>query len=543
MGKQLHEKKRHRANNAGGVPVDSYQSALALANIMYELMPKSSGKQTEAITELNIHHIYFLYLWLTGHLSEINHSFELPDLILVSGSEDCAPHRLRRIRESGISWVEYALPYNKGKKTVHLWQPMPDAMNAIFSYWLTNHSHDLRLNLSQKKYFFWKSKVRKLRTPDDLRCQFVLRKDIFYRYFELMASGDPYLPFPAQQLFAVKKIHHHSALSYQRMTSDQIRYEVFSAQNRYLGRLMSEINRQEMKPYCDVRLPSTQSLKPILSAMEARPPYLKKEGAIVSFNFEMTEGARTYIPMEPIYIGSTRTIENAQLSCFFDHLRQQLKLQPEKSASPEALRAYYNARTYELALLFVLLTGARPTHHISIEREMCFGLQRALIRDKGRYRLINLPIYLQQAIQAYQALQARVINTLRPHDTSKMHILWYLIDEDNKARPLIAKSLRLFMHEQWQRCFTTKSGSPVNTVVPYQLRHSFAQHALMVTRPRLARQQIDLLMGHSELGEHLGNDYHFKPCDKKLLDHLNHWPSRLHLSPIEQSIFQKEDDL
>ncbi|MGO2509750.1 MAG: site-specific integrase [Vibrio hibernica] len=543
MGKRLHEKKRHRANNAGGVPVDAYQAALAIANIMHALRPKTSGAQTAPTTELSVYHIYFLYLWLTGALSEISSPNELPDLTLVSGSADCGPHQLRRIREGGISWVEYALAYPQNKKTVYLWQPMPDAMNGIFSYWLTNHKHDLHLNNAQRKDIFEKLKVKKLRTPDELRCQLVLKKDVFYRYFALMANGDPYLSLPANNLLSSSKAHHHSALSYQTLNSDQIRYEIFCAHNRYLQRLISEINQHQMKPFCDVRLPTSHALVPILSTLQERPPYIKKEGTISSFTLEMTEGARIYIPMDPIHIGSTRTIKNATLSRFFNDLRQQLTNRPEKSSSPEILREYYNSRTYELALLFILLTGTRPTHHISIERNRCFDLQRALIKDKGRYRLITLPIYLQHAIKDYLALQASILNALAPHDASTMTILWYLIDENNTACPLSAKTLRLFMNTQWQRCFSTESDSSLKNVVPYQLRHSFAQHALMVARPRLTRQQIDLLMGHSELGEHLGSAYSFKACDRILQDHLNHWPTRLHLTPFSHTPPHKESAL
>ncbi|MGB2079523.1 MAG: site-specific integrase [Vibrio sp.] len=543
MGKRIDEKKRQRANNAGGVPVDAYQASLALANIMHELRPKKSGALTKLTTELNLNHIYFLYLWLTGQLAKINSAVEIPDLLLVSGNDDCAPNKLRRIREHGISWVEYALAYPRDKDTVYLWQPMPDSLNPIFSYWLTNHGQALSLNRKQKETLYWKLKQRKLRTPDALRCKLVQRKDTFHRYFALMASRDPYLSLPAHSLLSEQKIHHHSALSYQTLSCDQIRYEIFAAQNRYLDRLISQINQSTMKPFCDVRLPETDALIPILSSLQTRPPYIAKEGSIVSFHLEITDGARTYIPIEAIRIGSTRTIENTRLSNFFGYLRQSLKKIPVKSASSRVLSEYYNARTYELALLFILLTGTRPTHHISIEREMCFGLESALIKDKGRYRLITLPDYLQQAIQAYLALQKRVLATLKPDNMTNMNMLWYLIDEHNTARPLTAKSLRLFMSAQWQRCFSSESEPTTETVVPYQLRHNFAQHALMVNSPHLTRQEIDLLMGHSELGEHLGNDYRFKPCRKKLINHLNQWPIRLQLSPIQCKRVHMEDVL
>ncbi|MEZ8859725.1 site-specific integrase [Vibrio sp. 10N.222.52.C3] len=532
MGRQSNEKKRNRANNAGGVPVDAYNVALAIANVLHELRPKTSGVLTEPTTPLNLYHIYFLYLWIAGHLSGIEREQDIPDLVLVSGRVDCALHHLRRVREGGVSWVEYAIPCALAKETVYLWQPMPDALNAVFSYWLTHHDTELRLTKMQKKQLFWRLKKRKLRTPEALRSQLVLRKDLLYSYIERMAHCDPYLSLPAQKLITAKKVHHHSALSYQMLNCDQIRYEIFCAHNRYLQRLIPQINQRHIKPFCDVRLPTTGALIPVFTTLNERPPYLKKAGAIVAFTLELTEGARTYIPIPPISIGSTRAIPIPKLSLFFGHLRQQLATVPERNASQDALREYYNARTYELALLFVLLTGARPTHHISIEREACFDLQRALIKDKGRYRLIDIPNYLRQAIESYLKLQARVLQTLAPNDASAMGPLWYLIDENNVAVPLTAKTLRLFMHAQWQHCFQQRLGAPEEKVVPYQLRHSFAQHALMATHPRLTTQQIDVLMGHSELGEHLGSAYAFQACNQTLIAHLNHWPSRLQLSAL-----------
>mgnify|MGYP000011733210 CR=1 FL=1 len=538
------EKKRNRANNAGGVPVDAYKAALAMANIFHELRPKSSGTLTKPITDLSLYHIYFLYLWITGHLQDICSAQDIPNLVLVSGSVDCAPHHLRRIREGGVSWVEYAMPYILEKETVYLWQPIPEAINSIVSYWLTNHETDLHLNETQKKYLFSRLKNRKLRTPEVLRCQLVLRKDKLYSYIERMANCDPYLSLPAKNIITSGKIHHRSALSYQMLSCDKIRYDIFCAHNSYLRRLITKINETHIKPFCNVILPTTQVLVPIFSTLNDRPPYLKKEGAIAAFTLEITDGARTYIPIPPLNIGSTRAIDAPQLSLFFNYLRQKFDTLPDKNTSNgSALREYYNARTYELALLFVLLTGARPTHHISIERNVCFDLQRTLIKDKGRYRLIDIPGYLRLAIESYLELQECVIQTLEPNNASSMTMLWYLIDENNTARALTAKTLRLFMNAHWQHCFQQRQGTMPDQVEPYQLRHSFAQHALMATRPSLTVQQIDLLMGHSELGEHLGSAYAFKASSQVLLEHLNRWPSLLRLTTITPSARKKDEVL
>jgi hypothetical protein len=62
----------------------------------------------------------------------------------------------------------------------------------------------------------------------------------------------------------------------------------------------------------------------------------------------------------------------------------------------------------------------------------------------------------------------------------------------------------------------------------------------MATHPHLTTQQIDVLMGHSELGEHLGSAYAFQACNQTLIEHLNHWPSRLQLSAITPCPSKKE---
>ena len=96
------------------------------------------------------------------------------------------------------------------------------------------------------------------------------------------------------------------------------------------------------------------------------------------------------------------------------------------------------------------------------------------------------------------------------------------------------------MHAQWQHCFQKRQNPSIDKVVPYQLRHSFAQHALMATQPRLTTQQVDVLMGHSELGEHLGSAYAFQAYNQTLIEHLNHWPSLLQLSAITPTPSKKD---
>ncbi|MFA0056820.1 hypothetical protein [Vibrio echinoideorum] len=72
--------------------------------------------------------------------------------------------------------------------------------------------------------------------------------------------------------------------------------------------------------------------------------------------------------------------------------------------------------------------------------------------------------------------------------------------------------------------------NPHSHAVPYQLRHSFAQHAFNSPSAKLTATDVDRLMGHAHLGERLGSDVLFPAKEDKLTHFLNSIPSFLHLS-------------
>jgi hypothetical protein len=81
---------------------------------------------------------------------------------------------------------------------------------------------------------------------------------------------------------------------------------------------------------------------------------------------------------------------------------------------------------------------------------------------------------------------------------------------------------------------------PGNKVVPYQLRHFFAQHALKSLDPVLTAGDIDRLMGHANAGEQLGSDVLFPAKQCKLHRFLDKLPDFLHLAesltePMEEN--------
>ena len=102
-----------------------------------------------------------------------------------------------------------------------------------------------------------------------------------------------------------------------------------------------------------------------------------------------------------------------------------------------------------------------------------------------------------------------------------MNELWYEIDINGAPEALTSRKLRLFMHQLWPN------------VVPYQLRHFFCYCANSHTASeKLFDQDIDRLMGHEKLGEHLGSDFISPANFSALKAYLNTLPKRLMLKEM-----------
>ncbi len=207
---------------------------------------------------------------------------------------------------------------------------------------------------------------------------------------------------------------------------------------------------------------------------------------------------------------------------------------PRQGWTKKQLISYYNALTYQLAFQFLMLTGVRPTHALSLEKRRCYGIKQAIHSDKGRYRVIYLCDYLQESIRYYLSIQQGLLTQLNIKTTSPY--LWFLLDKDNQAQVLNAKIIRRFMLRHWPY-----NDSDTNNIVPYCLRHTFAQMAQSHTHPQLTTQQIARLMGHSSFGEHLGSDLCFPSSKKALFAFLNHLPEKLYFSSDPSTRFSFND--
>ncbi|CAM3157512.1 site-specific integrase [Vibrio rarus] len=501
MSKFTAQQKRNRGNNSGGVAPDAQRIATTLAIALHRIHRKGDS---DTVRKRKV--VTFLTWWLTHELINSDNIAHLPTLTRVTGKAQCEAHTLRPVRTNNVTRVEYALCYLHKGGSEYLWQPIPDAFNALFVDALSSSSGAL---LTDKQHqALCEDLSRKWKTLGKLACYPRVRKDRLFRYWMHMGQSDSKLSTIAKSVMLPRhQDHHHQAKSYQRETSDQIRFKVFEAHNRYFKRITDAIRLYELTEFFGfVFKPETK-----------KPDYLKHSGTIAQLERVQTNGTYVYKPIAPIVMGSDRALSVDDTRQFFHVLADSVSEAYRTVSTPEGLRHYYNLRTYQITFQFLILTGVRPTHAISIDASQCYDCRHAMVFDKGRYRTVWLCDFFSQALKAYLALQHVVC--LHLSLTPNTLCLWYLLDENFKAQPLTAKTVRLAM----------QSFSPDASVVPYQLRHTFAQMALTATLPTLSTQLIDRLMGHSEFGEHLGNEHRFPASQHIAQDHLNRLAHQLGL--------------
>lgn len=520
--------KNNRKKNSGGIAPDPLHVVNTLRIAMIHFNRSFHGSEDkEALL------ITFIYLWMTQQLDSLTTAEDIPSLSRVTGKEACAEHRLRIINLSGISWVEYALCYSTSTGVDWQWQPIPSALNHFFYRYvktLATTAQKPLLNVALKQQL-WQFINKSWKTPKLCAQYGRLRKDVFFRYFAIMAQRCPYLSTSAKSvLLGDKTLHHHSATAYQRESSDQIRYKIFKAHNEYLERIVQAGSRYRINLALDN---GHRDLSLLLDTKVTLPAYLTTVGKIVAFERRKNphDNGYQYVELPSLWIGSDRALALDDVRAFFLALDNNVKQHTvAKVATKTQLKAYYNALTYQLAFQFLILTGARPTHAISLETRRCYGSLQSTLSDKGRYRTLYLCDYLQQTIKHYLLIQQNLLTQLGSHASSPF--LWFLFDENNQPQPLNARCMRQFMQQHWPY-----QSSNIKNIVPYCLRHTFAQLALTSTDPQLTTQHIDRLMGHSSFGEHLGSDQCFPINKKILLRFLEPLPQKLYFSLDRATLF------
>lgn len=524
-------KKINRKRNAGGVYPPAMAVCRALMHGLHQCRRVSTVSRDQATSRHERLLLHFVWLWLTGELGLVRHPEQMPTLTVVTGSESCRPHALRRVRLNNISWVEYALPYPTEQGVEWLWQPVPNGLNHYFVMALSHSTEHWRLSESDK-VAFCQLLTGRWRVPARLRGGYRLRRQALFGYFRTMAALDDKLSSLAKWvLLGEAGRHHRAACTYQRQSSDAIRAQIFQAHTRYLERLRLTLTNHPLAIRLQVPVPGQDEWQPLLQLTTPLPQHLTTPGRTQAYHLDQSAGSKTYIALPMINIGSPRSLAIEQVRTFFSHLHEVGHSRSHHLYRLSPLCALINFRAAELALLFIALTGTRPTHTISVTREHCYERRTAIVYDKGRWRAIYLCEHLRQALIRLEGLYERLTHMTGTPQNSPL--LWYQVQRCGRDQvnivPLCARTLRTFMAEHWQNGVGTTPAP-----VPYQLRHLFAQHALDSTDPQLTTQEIDRLMGHADLGEELGSANHFPISQTRLTRHLERMVDFLQLPIIKE---------
>lgn len=513
--------KKNRKHNSGGIaPISLHVSNTLCIGIerFHTFFDSAKDKCIVLMT--------FIYLWLTQQLDGLTSATDIPSLYRVTGSDPCAEHRLRIVKYNNISWVEYAQQYTTSNKVIWQWQPIPTPLCQFFLQCMRNITANTQKSIINQsiKDRLWQFINSKWRTPKHREQYGRIKKDVFFRYFTIMTKNSPYLSTLAKEvLLQHKTLHHHSASAYQRENSNQIRHQIFHEQSNFLKRIIQAANQYRL----DLTINNSHfKLSNLFNGDVCLPKYLTTAGEIIVFDRQKSPDNQgyQYVALPTISVGSNRVLPLDDVRAFFIALNDNVKQHiVTKIWTKTQLKAYYNALTYQLAFQFLILTGARPTHAISLETQRTYGGYQSTISDKGRYRTLYLCDHLRCSIEYYLSIQKNLLTRLGCQASSPF--LWFLLDEDNQPQTLNARKMRQFMHKHWPY-----QNNEVKKIVPYCLRHTFAQQALLHTNPRLTTQQIDRLMGHSSFGEHLGSDQCFPISQKIYLQFLNQLSKKLYFN-------------
>ncbi|MBB1465656.1 hypothetical protein H5300_20510 [Vibrio sp. SG41-7] len=361
--------------------------------------------------------------------------------------------------------------------------------------------------------------------------QSVGRKDNLINYFNICVQNDNHLSALPRYVLTHQhhRVHHSNARYYQQETSDRIRAKIFRAHERYLERLIFEIRALKFEERFTVerRTKNRSGIERVYlvdTTLIQNVPRAFEAHSIKQLHYHEGESKPSSV-QAPLLIGSRRSVDVVTLASFFRQIENDIlaySMSIEKEHSLETFLSYYNLCTYHLVLCFLICTGVRPTHHISIESRRYFPGKKASVRDKGHYREIFINEYLTEQIHQHQLLQQRLASLL-PAKAFHLEkdVLWYLIDDNEKAQTVSASLLRQFLKQRG------------TTFVAYSIRHAFAQFALEHVAPSsLSNAQLDRLMGHANLGEDIGNDHIFPLHRQQLIQHINRIASNFNLQKV-----------
>ncbi len=500
-------KKDNRSKNSGGVYPNALKNMYSLSHVFKQV------KENKVL-------VAWLYLWLNNRLESITTIEDLPDLIKKRNYEDCEKYAIRLYYDNTETSCEYAIEYHIHRSIHCLWQPIPKSLNTLFCSVFRSLQYDTPLLSKKQKHTLLHVIRKKQRRTANLATVPIAHKKSFQNYFQQMIQRDPRLSTLSKSvLLGRDRLHHASAMYYQSENSNSIRQQIYMAHNRYLQRLWLEAQRLQIQnnfQRVDDKPPHKKILPNPAEPHLKESMYLRESSGIAQFTIEKNKSIHRQAA--PITFASKRKIDLVDVQAFFNVIQAELiSLKPSRKATLSAQLSYYNLMTMVLAFQFIVCTGARPTHSIVVERNRIYKSHAAII-DKGRLRQIIINDFLQVQINRYLEFQTSILMQMNISLSKRPPTLCFVLNADGCMIPLSAKSVREAMRLR------------APEIVPYQLRHFFAQFALMnVINGKLTTQMIDRLMGHSQFGEHLGSHDYFPQSHCRLKSHLDLLNSQLGL--------------
>ena len=535
MGYIASEKRKNRNKQSGAPYPEAKPTVTSLTRIF-----KNLNRSQLPLKKREKFFFVFIYLWLTGELASLRKQddsakisdYTLPDLFRQQAYKTCQKNAFRTVIHGSTSWVEYAVAYPVKNHTVYLWQPVSSRLNPFFQRFISQRGYE-RPFLSSSEKDELKSMIEKRWKQhglDELE-QSVGRKDNLINYFNICVQNDNHLSALPRYVLTHQhhRVHHTNARYYQQETSDRVRAKIFRAHERYLERLIFEIRALKFEERFTVerRTKNRSGIERVYlvdTTLIQNVPRAFEAHSIQQLEYHEGE-SKPSSAQTSLLIGSRRSVDVVTLASFFRQIENDIlahSMSIEKEHSLETFLSYYNLCTYHLVLCFLICTGVRPTHHISIESRRYFPGKKASVRDKGHYREIFINEYLTEQIHQHQRLQQRLASLLPAKAFHlEKEVLWYLIDDNEKAQTVSACLLRQFLKQRGA------------TFVAYSIRHAFAQFALEHVAPSsLSNAQLDRLMGHANLGEDIGNDHIFPLHRQQLIQHINRIASNFNLQKV-----------
>ncbi|WP_028117859.1 hypothetical protein [Ferrimonas senticii] len=485
-----HIRKHNRSHNAGSPPPDYTHVMHSLRRMNKDLSPEEM--------------VVWLILWLQNRLSNDLTEEQLLQFVKVRNNvTPCADGQVRTSFDGTVSWTEFSHGVHRDGID-YIWLPLPEAIH-VFCHKIISKLRNGQPLLSARQATHLLTKIRaRQRHRGSSSTQFKLaRKSVLNAFWLNLARSDGRFNVVSfTVLFGSDKLHHRHAIHYQREDISRCRHQILELYNRGFH----NISEAAVKAGVEYQFLFTMDGKRLQNRTTPSAPKHHKQYKDRIFAIKRTP---TVEEIPDAIIGGKRAIDLSIVPAIFSAINASVKqLKPTKRGSKRQHQGYFNARTMQLALQTIALSGMRPTNQVS-PSAASWHRPMASVSDKGELRPLYINRFLADRIDQYLQLQQQV---LPPNHTDNHRPLLMLVDDLGQPTPLTSKALRAYLRQ-----FS-------DAIVPYQLRHACAQGLQELGE---SKQLIAKVMGHYHDGEQYDVSWHTPDSRQRIITALDSLTSHL----------------